>query len=199
MKRTVESSAFLAFRRYIESMAPIKDHDWHQLSQAMKMVSIKKGVFLLREDEVCKHIYFIYQGAFRFLYLKEHEEITTALYAEGVCMSDMKSLVTKQPSTIFIQALADSIVIKLSKDELIALYNNSPGLQGIGRILTEYLIAEETEWREMYAIYTVEERYNFLLKKAPHLLQMVPLQYIASYLGMRRETLSRIRNKVRNI
>lgn len=129
------------------------------------------------------------------MHLKEDEEVTTALYTEGVCITNMKSLATKQPSSIFIQTLEDSVVVKLSKDELIALYEQAPELQGVGRVLTECMIAEETEWREIYTIYNPEERYKFLLKKAPVLLQKVPLQYVASYLGIRRETLSRIRKK----
>lgn len=191
-----QSLIYAAFRQHIESMVPVSPTAWALLTQAMKIITTTKGDLLLREGEICKNIYFIYNGVFRFLYLKNDEEVTTALYTEGVCMTDMKSLATKQPSTIFIQTLEDATVIKLNKNELIALYDTAPELQGIGRVLTEYLIADEIQWREMYTIYSHEDRYKFVLNKAPQLLQKIPLQYIASYLGMRRETLSRIRNKI---
>jgi CRP-like cAMP-binding protein len=195
MNEPGDSSIYSAFRHHIESMVPVSTPAWALLTEAMKIVTIKKGDLLLKEGEVCKNIYFIYKGAFRFLYLKHDSEVTTALYADGVCMTDMKSLATKQPSTIFIETLEDATIVKLNKNELIALYDSSPELQGIGRVLTEYLIAEEVEWREIYTIFRPEDRYKFILKKAPQLLQKVPLQYVASYLGMRRETLSRIRSK----
>ena len=155
----------------------------------------EKRQLLLEEGAVCRYIYFIYKGAFRFLYLKENEEVTTGLFTEGICMTNMKSLTTLQPSNIFIETLEDSIVVKLSKDSMIQLYKEAPPLEGVGRLILEHMLAEEAGWKEMYTIYNPRERYRFLVEKAPQLLQKIPLQYIASFLGMRRETLSRIRSR----
>ena len=154
---------------------------------------IKKGEHLLKDGDICKHIYFIYKGSFRFLYLKENEEVTTGLFTEGTCMTNMKSLTTLQPSNIFIQTLEDAVIVKMEKNSLIQLYKEAAELEGIGRVILEHMLADDTEWKEMYTIFNHEERYRFLIKKAPQLVQKIPLQYIASFLGMRRETLSRIR------
>ena len=163
--------------------------------KAMRITTSKKGELLLEEGAVCRHIYFIYKGAFRFLYLKDEQEITTALFAEGVCMTNMKSLTTSQPSNIFIQTLEDSIVIKVSKEALNQLFKQSAELEGVGRVIMENIMADDSDWKEMYTIYNPEERYKFLMRKSPELLQKIPLQHIASFLGMRRETLSRIRSR----
>lgn len=196
LKEALDDIAILAaFRAHIQNMTPVSDELWLLLTQAMQITTSPKGALLLEEGAVCKHIYFIYQGAFRFLYLKENEEVTTGLFTEGVCMTDMKSLTTLQPSTIFIQTLEDAIVVKMNKTSLINLYKQAPEIEGIGRVILEHMLANDAEWKEIYTIYSPEERYHFLLKKAPELIQKIPLQYIASYLGMRRETLSRIRSR----
>ena len=184
-----------AFRAHLQTMTPIADSLWLLMTTSMQITSLKKGELLLEEGKVCKHIYFIYKGAFRFLFLKENEEVTTGLFTEGTCMTNMKSLTSLQPSTIFIQALEDAILVKMSKESLIQLYKQAAAVEGIGRVILEHMIADEAEWKEMYTIYNPEERYRFMMKRAPQFLQKIPLQYIASYLGMRRETLSRIRSR----
>ena len=191
-----EVPVLLDFRAYIQSKVAIQDDLWQVMTEAMKVVKVHKGERLLEKGVVCKHIYFIYKGAFRFLYLKDEEEITTALYTKGVCMTNMKSLATLQPSSIIIQSLEDGIIVRMGKEFLIQLYKKATGLEAVGRVITEHMVAEDMEWKEMYTIYNPEQRYQFLLKKSPEILQKVPLQYVASFLGMRRETLSRIRGRV---
>jgi CRP-like cAMP-binding protein len=190
-----DTAIFEAFRAHLQSMTPVSDDLWLLLTSAMQIASSRKGEILLEEGAVCRHIYFIFKGSFRFLHLKENEEVTTGLFTEGICMTNMKSLTTLQPSTIFIQTLEDAIVVKMNKESLIALYKQAPGIEGIGRIILEHMLADDADWKEIYTIYSPEERYHFLLKKAPQIIQKIPLQYIASFLGMRRETLSRIRSR----
>jgi hypothetical protein len=78
---------------------------------------------------------------------------------------------------------------------MLDLYKKAPALETVGRIMLESMLIAENEWKEMYTIYNAEERYFFLLDKYPRYVQQVPLQYIASFLGIRRETLSRIRSR----
>lgn len=191
-----EQEIFEAFRQHLQTMAPVSDNLWSVMTASMRIAKVKKGELLLEEGAICRHIYFIFKGAFRFVHLKDIEEVTTGLFTEGVCMTNMKSLAMLQPSTLFIEALEDSIVIKLSKESLINLYKESSELEGVGRLIMEHMLANDAEWKEIYTIYNPEERYRFLIKKAPQLLQKIPLQYIASFLGIRRETLSRIRKKL---
>ncbi len=125
---------------------------------------------------------------------KDGEDITTGIYLEGICLTNMKSLTTATPSHIYLQALEDSVTARLYKDSLIDIYEKSAELQSVGRAILEGMIVEENEWKEMYTLYDPEERYKFLLQKSPEIIQRVSLQYVASFLGIRRETLSRIRN-----
>src|SRR6188768_1865072 len=103
-------------------MTPVSDELWSLMCTVMQIGASRKTEYLLKEGEICRHIYFIYKGAFRFLHLKEDEEVTTGLFTAGTCMTNMKSLTTLQPSSIFIQTLEDAIIVKMNKGSLIQLY-----------------------------------------------------------------------------
>ena len=195
MNTTDHSSIYDSCKKYIRSYANFKDETWDLIESALQVKQIGKGEYTVEEGKICRYIDFVYKGSFRSFSNKDGEDITTGLYLEGICITNMKSLSTNTPSHLFIQALEDSIVARLQKETLIGLYEKSSELQSVGRAILEAMIVEENDWKEMYTLYDPDERYQFLLNKSPELLQRISLQYIASFLGIRRETLSRIRSR----
>lgn len=195
MNPTDHSSIYDSCKKYIRSYANFKDETWDLIESALQVKQIGKGEYTVEEGKICRYIDFVYKGSFRSFSNKDGEDITTGLYLEGICITNMKSLSTNTPSHLFIQALEDSIVARLQKETLIGLYEKSSELQSVGRAILEAMIVEENDWKEMYTLYDPDERYQFLLNKSPELLQRISLQYIASFLGIRRETLSRIRSR----
>jgi CRP-like cAMP-binding protein len=190
-----ESAIFSAYRKHVRSFAAFKPETWELIEGILEICEFRKGEFSLEEGKTCRHIDFIYKGSFRAFTNKDGLEITTGLYLEDICLTNMKSLSSATPSHLYLQAMEDSITARIYKDELIGLYDQSAELQTLGRSILEGMIIAENEWKEMYTMYDPEERYRFLLEKSPELLQRVSLQYIASFLGIRRETLSRIRSR----
>jgi len=195
MKQVGSDKIFSSYKKHIGSFASFKDETWELIERILTIKEFKKGEYSLEEGKTCRHIDFIFRGSFRAYSNKDGEDITTGLYLENICLTNMKSLTTATPSHLYLQALEDSITARLYKESLIGLYEKSAELQSVGRAILEGMIIEENEWKEMYTLYDPEERYKFLLQKSPELLQRVSLQYIASFLGIRRETLSRIRNR----
>jgi CRP-like cAMP-binding protein len=187
----------LRFRNFIQAQNSPDDHAWDLLRGILEYHSVKKSEFTLQDGQVCRFIDFVDKGSFRSFYNKDGDEVTTALYLEGVCVTNMVSLSKGEPSKLMIQANEDSLVVRLYKDRLINLYEQSAGLQSIGRAVLESMVIEENSWKEMYALYSSEERYQFLTTKSPTLPARFSLQHIASFLGIRRETLSRIRHRVK--
>jgi CRP-like cAMP-binding protein len=179
----------------VRSFAAFKPETWELIEGILEICEFRKGEYSLEEGKTCRHIDFIYKGSFRAFTNKDGLEITTGLYLEDICLTNMKSLSSATPSHLYLQAMEDSITARIYKDELIGLYDQSAELQTLGRSILEGMIIAENEWKEMYTMYDPEERYRFLLEKSPELLQRVSLQYIASFLGIRRETLSRIRSR----
>lgn len=195
MKIPESTEIFTSYKNHIRSYASFRDETWELIESVLSIREFKKGEYSVEEGKICRHIDFIYRGAFRAFSNKDGEDITTGLYLEGFCLTNMKSLTTVTASHIYLQALEDSVTARLYKDSLIALYEKSSELQMLGRAILEGMIIEENEWKEMYTLYDPEERYKFLMKKSPEILQRISLQYVASFLGIRRETLSRIRSR----
>lgn len=184
-----------AFHQFISTFAPIPPAEWQLLETILVIKSFAKNEFLLREGQACRHIDFLFSGAIRFFANQDGQEITTALHLPQSCFTNMKSLVSLSPSHLFIQAAEPAIVARMQKEDLIRLYALSPQLQSFGRMILEHMIIQENDWKEMYTLLDPEERYAFLLQKAPDFFFHFSLSDIASFLGIRRETLSRIRKR----
>lgn len=170
---------------------------WELLAGILEYHSVKKTELTLQQGQICRFIDYIDHGSFRSFYNNDGEEITTALHVDDSCVTNMISLSKVEPSKLVIQANEDSGIVRLYKDRLINLYQESSELQSIGRAVLESMVIDENSWKEMYTLYNPDERYDFLLNKTPTLPLRFSLQHIASFLGIRRETLSRIRSKNR--
>ena len=183
------------YRSALASYCAFSSEAWEMLESILEIKEIRKGELSLEEGRVCRFIDFIHTGCFRSYYLNEGLETTTVIAAEGISITDMKSLSGGVPSRLNIQALESSVVVRLFKERLVRLYTKSAELQMVGRAILESMVVVENEWKEMYTLYDPRKRYSFLMQKAPHFFARVPLQYIASFLGIRRETLSRMRGR----
>ena len=183
------------FREHLLSCATFSTETWELLKDILSVHHLKKGSYVIEEGKICRHIDFIASGSFRIFSNKDGIEVTTGLFIEGSFVTNMKSLTSSSPSQLFAQAMEDATIVRLYKDAMIGLYKESAEMQTVGRTILEAMVVQENEWKEMYTLYDPEERYQFLMTKNPELLQRFSLQYIASFLGIRRETLSRICNR----
>ncbi|MNK38096.1 transcriptional regulator FixK [compost metagenome] len=166
------------------------------ITENSKIVSFKKNERLLSEGEKSDSIYFIISGAVRVFYLnKEGIETNTWFLFENELVISVFSFFTSQPSFEYIETLEDSVFIALKKDKLDWLYEHFVEFNIIGRRLTElYYIRNEAQANSL-RMFCAKERYEQLVQAQPLILQRVSLSHISSYLGISRETLSRIRKK----
>ena len=166
------------------------------ITENSKIVSFKKNERLLSEGEKSDSIYFIISGAVRVFYLnKEGIETNTWFLFENELVISVFSFFTSQPSFEYIETLEDSVFIALKKDKLDWLYEHFVEFNIIGRRLTElYYIRNEAQANSL-RMFSAKERYEQLVQAQPLILQRVSLSHISSYLGISRETLSRIRKK----
>jgi CRP-like cAMP-binding protein len=168
----------------------------HTLEKASSTRLFKKGEYLLREGEICRYSFQITKGIVRKYYLNEGKEITTDLFfAEDLALS-LKSYVYQQPGHEFIQAVDTTEVVITSFEAFQQLKKQYAELVQLDLLLTEYhaLWLEQRLW-EFHSL-NATQRYEKLLKEQPHFIQQIPLTYLASYLGISLETLSRIRSKM---
>ena len=177
------------------SIIPISMALEKRLSDALKIKRILKKEILLKEGQVCNYIYFIEQGFLRSYYVNEGKEITGWFMKENDIIVSVNSFFKRLPSYENIQAIENSTLHYVHFDELQNIYKDFIEFNIIGRVLAEmyYTLSEE----RLYGMrsHTAEERFNFLLDKHPEIIQRAPVGYIASYLGISLETLSRLRGR----
>ncbi len=187
------ADAVAHFYTFLNTLAPLAPEDKELLQQAISVKHLQRHEYLLQEGQVCKYIDFVVAGGIRAYYNKDGADYTTALYVPGACVTDMKSLVSGESSIINIQTVSKATIVRLHKESMLQLYKVSADVQAIGRAVLQHMLIKDNDWKEMYALYAPEDRYAYLLNKQPDLLQYFSLQHVASFLGIRRETLSRIR------
>jgi CRP-like cAMP-binding protein len=155
----------------------------------------KKGDFLLRQDQVCKKSYWIEKGVARKYYLNDGKEITTELYFDNDIAVSFESYCLQKPSREFIQALTDITISETDFEAFQTAKKQFPKLATLDLMMTEYYAM----WIEdrLFQFHTMDatSRYLKLMEDHPHFIQNIPLTFIASYLGISLETLSRIRAK----
>jgi CRP/FNR family transcriptional regulator, anaerobic regulatory protein len=183
-------------RAFINEFIQIDNKEWTLFQTIMKEDTCKKGSVLLKIGDECKFMYFIISGSIRmFCYKKENEE-TYDFGFENDFAVDYRSFLTAQPATLGIEALEDLIFVSIKKEALLKLNKTSVKMREFSKIMTEIVYIYLDERLQSILYDEPIERYKKLLEKQPELLQRVPLQYIASYLGVRPETLSRFRKKI---
>jgi len=153
-----------------------------------------KGASLLAEGEVCNHLYFITSGLVCGVLETPEQDHCTWLAEENALATSYYSFIRRKPSSERIEALEFSTWEALSYDAIEELYRLFPVTERAGRkILEDYYAKLEERWLSVQ-LKTAAERYAQFAGQNPHLLQRVSLGKIASYLGMKQETLSRIRS-----
>lgn len=184
------------FSGYIMNMKHIfglsEKSEWLLQTAAQEKVFNKKA-FLLREGQHCKHIWWIQTGLVKTFYNKDGKEINLEFTTENNFVAQLESLRKQTPSKFFIQAVEAATVLEFDRDKLSDLYLRSEEISHFGRSVITRLLAEQEAHANRFKILSPAERYKHLIRHRPELIQRVSLSQLASYLGISRETLSRLR------
>ncbi|MBS1505326.1 MAG: Crp/Fnr family transcriptional regulator [Bacteroidetes bacterium] len=181
----------------VTKIRPLPEALLKRISDATCQVTLPKKTMLLKQGAICDRIYFIENGLARSFYVHGNEEITTWIMKENDMVISLRSFFTQTPSLESIELLENSRLEYLNYSDLQEIYNEYYESNIIGRLLTEYYYALSEERTYSLRVQNSKERYESLLKAQPNLVKRVPLKYIASYLSMAPETLSRLRAKTR--
>jgi CRP-like cAMP-binding protein len=187
---------YLKLTQFIQSLAELTEEEKEELPLLFKPKKIKRYGFFLQEGEVCNTVSYIVKGVFRFFNVKDGEEITSDFSFQDTFLTSYISLITRQPSNLSIQAIEDAELLSIDYKQIVKKYNESHNYERIGRLMAEKTFISSSQHLLSFLNDSAEERYSNLIKKNPHLVQRIPLRYIASYLGISPETLSRIRKKL---
>ncbi len=161
-----------------------------------KPKSIKKGEFFLTEGEVCKHAGFIVKGLMRYYINHDGEDKTYDFAQENNFICNYESFLPKIPSTKIIQALEDCEILQISYADLQIFYNSIAQAERFGRIVIEQVFVHTLKDLSSFYTDTPEYRYYKFLEDHHGLQQRVSQYHIASYVGVKPQSLSRIRKRV---
>lgn len=170
----------------------IKDY----ISRHITTSTVSKRELLLKEGEICHHIYFIRKGIVRGFFREGKKDITTWITAENEMVSSISTWDMPRPVTENIQVLEDADLYVMPLEALRDLFIRFPEFNMVVRKLLQKYYADAENRAFIARLTKAENKYRYFLKAHPALVNRVPLKYIASYLGMTLETLSRIRKKM---
>jgi CRP-like cAMP-binding protein len=164
----------------------------------LKEKKLKRKEYLLREGQVGNYAAFIVKGCLRYYYIVNGEESTGQFFFENGWYADYESFLSGQPSTQNIEALEDCTLYLIYRKDLETLFSQHPVFEKFGRLMAERAVLGLKKKNEFLTLQSHEERYLQLINDRPKVIQRVSLKYIASYLGMKPESLSRIRKRLFN-
>ena len=187
---------FAAYLNLLSEISFLSDSSKEELLNHIKVKHISKGDCLLKYGEICKDMYYVNSGFVRIFYYKNGKNITEWFASEGHFCFSITSFFEETPSKLVIEAIDDSEIILLSKFGLEKLKKTN---LEVANLMIEFFsrsLMLSQKRMESIQFETAKQRYDNLLRGQPSILNKVPLQYIATYLGITQETLSRIRSKV---
>jgi CRP-like cAMP-binding protein len=157
--------------------------------------SVKKRTVLLKEGQKSQESYFVLKGCIRVYYIIDGEEKTTAFYTELDALTP-HCVINNTPSDYFISCVEDSILLVSNTDMSVEVNSKFPKFDIMCRMLSEELLAKERIDFDEFKTSSPEQRYLNLLQKRPDLIQRVPQHQLASYLGIKPQSLSRLRARI---
>jgi CRP-like cAMP-binding protein len=173
----------------------ISDDDLKSIVSLFKLTTIKKGEYFLKAGKQCDKLSFIQSGILRVFIETEDKDVTQWISTAGFFITDVASLIFQNPARYTIQALTDTEMLTITRDDYNRINNLIPlWYQYEKNFLALYFIMMEDRIFSHLSM-TSEERYHRFFESNKELFNQVPLQYIASMLGMTPETFSRIRKK----
>ena len=168
------------------------------LESILVPMKFTKGQIILAEGEVCRNIMYIAKGLVRQFYFKKEKEVTEHMSVEGGMIMCIESLFKEEPTQLQVEALEPTIIYSMPKQRLEEVALHNVNIQILYRKILEESLIQSQIHADLVRFETAQDRYKKLCKLAPQVVLRAPLVYIASYLQMTPETLSRVRTAALN-
>jgi CRP-like cAMP-binding protein len=183
-------------QKTMQERIQFSEEEMSLLMSFLKITTYKKNDPLIVEGAVENNIHFIVEGVTRSFFVKGNKDISFEFYFSGAFISSYASFLMRTPSGHSIEAFTQLTTVSMQHKDLMDLYEKSRKFEQFGRILTEELFKKTSERTKDLLSLTATERYVKLMNTNPQYVQEIPLKYLASYLNITPESLSRIRKTI---
>lgn len=174
----------------------LTEEDIDLLTSIGKIRKFKAGEHVLRVGEINTNIYILHSGIWREYCFRDGEEATIWFSVAGEITFSVWGYVSRKPSQLFIESLVESEALCIPRNELLKLFESSLRFANLGRRIIENFALHYERWHIQMWRQNALECYLCLLEEYPEVIQQIPLKYIASYLGVTIQSLSRLRASV---
>ena len=187
---------FLYLINFICQFVDFKEQDINLIFDKVDVIQLKRNQIFINEGDIANKIAFTNKGYLRVYYNYDGEEITRDITPLHSFATALPSFITQKPSFEVISAITDCELIIIHRDDLEFLYSNYPKWERLGRRIMEEMFVESQRRVYSFITETAETRYRKLVKQYPEMIHDVPLKYIADFLGVKLQSLSRLRKTI---
>lgn len=180
----------------LEEKVTISESEWEFIVSRLEVKTYKKKEFLIKSNTIENKIHFILEGVFRMFIDLPEKDITVDFGFPNNFISSYSSFLTQNPSVSCIQSLTKSKVIYITREDLDEIYKQTKVGESIGRVFAEEFFRYKSKRELSFLIESPTDRYLNLVKEQQQLIQEIPQKYLASYIGITPQALSRIRGKI---
>ena len=191
----VTEDVFQKLIQFISNWVELSNDEAHQIRSNLSIENYNKGEIVLNQGKTSNTLKFVISGIYRVYQLKQEKEITSYFNykTRNPVVASFTSLLKAQPSNEIIECIVPGQLLSIDYNKWVSFYNTSHALNTFGRLIAEHNYILAIERIESLQYKNATERYNSFIKLYPNLLNLIPMHYIASYLGITPESLSRIR------
>ena len=181
---------------YLNTFSQVEDKEWELLCSKLEPFAFDKREIMLKMGAVENYLYFLTDGVIRYYLPKDENDVTFGFGFEDGLASGYDSFITQGPSNFQIETLTPTQGWRISYAGLTEIYQKTKVGCTLGRLIAETLIVNSIKREISLLNTTAEERYQNLFIERPKFLQEIPLKYLASYIGVTPQALSRIRKRI---
>lgn len=184
------------FINYFSRFRQLTEEESAAIVESICIEKFKKGTTLIKEGQISKAVYFVLQGCVRQYCILDGDEKSTSFFTEEQWVLTTTNYSDNTPATNYLSCVEDCVLVVGNAEKENNLYQKFPKLEALARSIMEKEMIKYQEMLMLYITDSPEQRYTKLLKNRPELLQRVPQHQIASYIGIKPESLSRIRKRI---